>query len=57
MFYTVNQSRGGREKHLGMGLYLARQIFAMHGAELKVENTEEGVRVTVEKKRSNRDKV
>lgn len=57
MFYTVNQSRGAREKHLGMGLYLARQIFAMHGAELKVENTEEGVRVTVEKKRSNRDKV
>ena len=57
MFYTVNQSRGGREKHLGMGLYLARQIFALHGAELKVENTEEGVRVTVEKKRSNRDKV
>ena len=52
MFYTVNQSRGGREKHLGMGLYLARQIFALHGAELKVENTEEGVRVTVEKKRS-----
>ena len=57
MFYTVNQSRGGREKHLGMGLYLARQIFAMHGAELKVENTEEGVRVTVEKKRSNREKI
>lgn len=57
MFYTVNQSRGARERHLGMGLYLARQIFAMHGAELKVENTEEGVRVTVEKKRSNRDKV
>ena len=57
MFYTVNQSRGAREKHLGMGLYLARQIFAMHGAELKVENTEEGVRVTVEKKRSNREKI
>ena len=57
MFYTVNQSRGGREKHLGMGLYLARQIFALHGAELKVENTEEGVRVTVEKKRSNREKI
>lgn len=57
MFYTVNQSRGARERHLGMGLYLARQIFAMHGAELKVENTEEGVRVTVEKKRSNREKI
>ena len=51
MFYTVNQSRGGREKHLGMGLYLARQIFALHGVGLKVENTEEGVRVTAEKKK------
>lgn len=50
MFYTVNQSKTGREKHLGMGLYLARQIFLLHGVSLKVENTEEGVRVTVEKK-------
>ena len=51
MFYTANQSRGGREKHLGMGLYLARQIFSLHGVGLKVENTEEGVRVTAEKKK------
>lgn len=50
MFYTVNQSKNGREKHLGMGLYLASQIFSQHGAALRVENTEEGVRVTVEKK-------
>ena len=49
MFYTVQAGAGGREKHLGMGLYLSRQIFLRHGLQLKIENTEEGVRVTVEK--------
>lgn len=49
MFYTVQQGAGGREKHLGMGLYLSRQIFIQHGLSLSVENTEEGVRVTVKK--------
>lgn len=51
MFYTVSQSKNGREKHLGMGLYLASQIFSQHGAALRVENTEEGVKVTVENKK------
>ena len=31
----------------GMGLYLAQRIFRLHGMELKVENTADGVQVSV----------
>lgn len=48
LFFTRNKSRGGGEKHLGIGLYLAERIFRIHGLELKVENTASGVQVTVE---------
>lgn len=49
LFYTVQQKTGGREKHLGMGLYLSNQIFQQHGLRMKIENTGEGVCATVEK--------
>lgn len=49
LFFTGNKSRGGGEKHLGIGLYLSKRIFRIHGLELKVENTASGVQATVEK--------
>lgn len=49
LFFTGNKSRGGEEKHLGIGLYLADRIFRTHGLGLKVENTADGVQVTVKR--------
>ena len=49
LFFTGNKSRGGEEKHLGIGLYLADHIFRTHGLGMKVENTACGVQVTVKK--------
>lgn len=49
LFFTGNKSRGGEEKHLGIGLYLADRIFRIHGLGMKVENTACGVQVTVKK--------
>lgn len=48
LFYTGDKSRGGQEKHLGVGLYLADRIFRAHRMKLKIANTEVGVQVTVE---------
>ena len=42
-----SRERSSGEKHLGMGLYLADRIFRLHGMALKVENTAEGVQVSV----------
>lgn len=47
LFFTGSKSRGGGEKHLGAGLYLAEKIFREDGLRMKVENTEDGVRVIV----------
>ena len=49
LFFTGNKSRGGEEKHLGIGLYLADRIFRTHGLGMKVENTACGVQVSVKK--------
>lgn len=49
LFFTGNKSRGGEEKHLGIGLYLADRIFRTHGLGMKVENTADGVQVTVKR--------
>lgn len=51
LFYTGEKSRGGREKHLGIGLYLADRIFRAHDMSMKIENTGSGVRVTVRSRR------
>lgn len=51
MLWTGKQERGADaygEKHHGMGLYLAGRIFRMHKMRMKVENIEEGVRVSVD---------
>lgn len=47
LFFTGSKSRGGEEKHLGVGLYLAEKIFRADGLRMRVENTEDGVCVAV----------
>ena len=50
MLWTGKRENGegaSKERHLGMGLYLAQRIFRLHGMELKVENTADGVQVSV----------
>lgn len=42
------RTRASEEKHLGMGLYLADRIFRLHGMKMTVENTYDGVRVSVD---------
>ena len=47
MFYTGDESRHERSKHMGLGLYLAKKICDVHGLKLVVCNTEEGVRAAI----------
>lgn len=47
LFFTGSKSRGGGERHPGVGLYLAEKIFRADGLGMKVENTDNGVRVIV----------
>lgn len=49
MFFTGNKSRTSDEKHMGLGLYLTKKIFTMHKMELTIENTDVGVKVTINK--------
>ena len=42
------RNRASEEKHLGMGLYLADRIFRLHGMKMTVENTQDGVQVSVD---------
>ena len=42
------RTRASEEKHLGMGLYLADRIFRLHGMKMTVENTQDGVQVSVD---------
>ena len=42
------RTRASEEKHLGMGLYLADRIFRLHGMKMTVENTHDGVQVSVD---------
>ena len=50
MFYTGDESRHDSRNHRGLGLYLADQIFEMHGLEMNIANRTDGVMVTVERK-------
>lgn len=49
LFYMGNKSRGGKEKHMGMGLFLAKKILELHGLRLTLENTDNGIRVAIRK--------
>lgn len=47
MFYTGDESRHERSKHLGLGLYLAKRICDGHGLKIFLINTDAGVKVVV----------
>ncbi|NBK92740.1 sensor histidine kinase [bacterium 1XD21-13] len=48
LFYSQNKSRSSQEeKHMGLGLYLAKKILDKHGLKITLENAGIGVRVTV----------
>ena len=47
MFYTGDESRHERSRHMGLGLYLAKRICDSHGLKLVVCNTDEGVRAAI----------
>lgn len=49
MFYTGDKSRSKKNGHMGMGLFLAKKVFGLHGLDLTIENMEGGVRVIVKK--------
>lgn len=47
LFFTSNKSRTADVHHKGLGLYLTKRIFDIHNLNMKIENTEVGVRVSV----------
>lgn len=47
MFYSGDKSRTSKEKHMGMGLFLARKILMLHHRNLSLENTSAGIRATI----------
>ena len=49
MFYSGDKSRNSKEKHMGLGLYLAKKIFGMNRLKITAENMENGVRVKIYK--------
>ena len=47
MFYTGDESRHERSRHMGLGLYLAKRICEMHALKIEICNTDEGVKITI----------
>lgn len=47
-FYRVDQSRNRQTGGTGLGLYIVKTILDLHGAAIKIENTTQGVRVSVQ---------
>ena len=47
-FYRVEKSRNKSTGGSGLGLYLVRTILELHGFRYRLENTETGVRFSVE---------
>lgn len=47
LFYTGDQSRRGKEKHMGLGLYLAKKILELHQLKLTLKNCSDGVQAVV----------
>ncbi len=47
-FYRVDQSRNRQTGGTGLGLYIVKTILDFHGAEIKIENTSQGVMVSVQ---------
>ena len=47
MFYSSDKSRSFSEKHMGLGLYLAKKILELHKMNNTIGNTEAGVEVII----------
>lgn len=47
-FYRIEQSRNRQTGGSGLGLYIVKMILQQHKADFKIENTDKGVRFTVE---------
>ena len=47
-FYRVDQSRNRQTGGSGLGLYIVKTILDLHGAEIEIVNTDQGVIVSVE---------
>ncbi len=47
-FYRVDQSRNRQTGGTGLGLYIVKTILDLHGAEIKIGNTGQGVIVSVQ---------
>nr|WP_325185819.1 HAMP domain-containing sensor histidine kinase [uncultured Oscillibacter sp.] len=47
-FYRVDQSRNRQTGGTGLGLYIVKTILDLHGAAIKIENTTQGVKVSVQ---------
>ena len=47
-FYRVDQSRNRQTGGTGLGLYIVKTILNLHGAEIRIENTNQGVIVSVQ---------
>ena len=47
-FYRVDRSRNRQTGGTGLGLYIVKTILDLHGAAIKIENTAQGVMVSVQ---------
>jgi dedicated sortase system histidine kinase len=47
MFDSMVSMRSDDDKHLGLGLYIAKLIAAGHGGKIEADNTENGVTITI----------
>ena len=47
-FYRVDPSRNRQTGGTGLGLYIVKTILDLHGAEIRIENTSEGVMVSIQ---------
>ena len=47
-FYRVDQSRNRKTGGTGLGLYIVKTILDLHGAAIKIENTTQGVMVSIQ---------
>ncbi len=47
LFYSEDKSRFAQNRHMGMGLYLAKKILERHKLTITLENTELGVRAAI----------
>lgn len=48
MFYSGDKSRTSKDKHMGIGLFLARKILELHHLNISLENTRTGIRAVIE---------